>query len=205
MLSLLSILQLYLQHQMSFNGFLKLLLLNADVPLRDCGGTVLQELLDKDDVVAVVVVNLCCVELSEAVRADILTVTQVGANALKPLLHRSLSDGEYPRLGSDIVVEAIATDKLIKSKGYGKGSGFLRLLLHDGQAISISVVYDISKAQFNDIGNTQSKIGFEYQGGCDALIWSASGKALLHGGDDCLVLLSGYSDGFLVHGMPPDR
>lgn len=37
-------------------------------------------------------------------------------------------------------------------------------------------MYDISKAQFDDIGNTQSKVGFEYQGGCDALIWSASGK-----------------------------
>ena len=103
------------------------------------------------------------------------------------------------------MVEAIAADELIKGKGHGKGSGFLCLLLHNGQAISISVMYDISKAQFDDIGNTQSKIGFEYQGGCDALIWSASRKALLHGGDDCLVLLSGYSDGFLVHGMPPDR
>lgn len=190
---------------MSFNGFLKLLLLNADVPLCDCGGAVLQELLDEDDVVAVVVVNLCCVELSEAVRADILAVTQIGANALQPLLHSSLGDGKYPRLGSDIVVEAIAADKLIESKGHGKGSGFLRLLLHDGQAISISVMYDISKAQFDDIRNAQSKVGFEYQGGCDALIWSASGKALLHGSDDCLVLLSGYSDGFLVHGIPPDR
>lgn len=95
--------------------------------------------------------------------------------------------------------------ELIESKGYGKGSGFLRLLLHNGQAISISVMYDISKAQFDDIGNAQSKVGFEYQGGCDALIWSASGKALLHGGNDCLVLFSGYSDGFLVHGIPPDR
>ena len=190
---------------MTLDSLFKLLLLDADVPLRDCGGTVLQELLDEDDIVAVVVVNLCCVELSEAVRADILTVTQVGANALKPLLHRSLGDGEYPCFGSYIVVEAIAADELVKGKGYGKGSGFLRLLLHDGQAISISIMYDISKAQFDDIGNAQSKVGFEYQGGCDALIWSASRKALLHGGDDCLVLLSGYSDGFLVHGMPPDR
>ena len=205
MLSLLSILQLYLQHQMSFNGFLKLLLLNADVPLCDCGGTVLQELLDKDDIVAVVVVNLCCVELAEAVRADILAVPQVGANALQPLLHSSLGDWKYPCFGSYIVVEAIAADELIKGKGHGKGSGFLCLLFHNGQTISVSIMYDISKAQFDDIGNAQSKVGFEYQGGCDALIWSASGKALLHGSDDCLVLLSGYSDGFLVHGMPPDR
>ena len=190
---------------MPLNSLFKLLLLDADIPLRDCGGTVLQELLDEDDIVAVAVVNLCCVELSEAVRADILAIPQVGANALQPLLHSSLGDGEYPCLWSDIVVEAIAADELIKGKGYGKGSGLLRLLLHDGQAISVSIVYDISKAQFDDIGNTQSKVGFEYQGGCDALIWSASGKALLHGGDDCLVLLSGYSDGFLVHGMPPDR
>lgn len=204
MLSLLSILQLYLQHQMSFNGFLKLLLLNADVPLCDCGGTVLQELLDKDDIVAVVVVNLCCVELAEAVRADILAVPQVGANALQPLLHSSLGDWKYPCFGSYIVVEAIAADELIKGKGHGKGSGFLCLLFHNGQTISVSIMYDISKAQFDDIGNAQSKVGFEYQGGCDALIWSASGKALLHGSDDCLVLLSGYSDGFLVHGMPPD-
>ena len=204
MLSLLSILQLYLQHQMSFNGFLKLLLLNADVPLCDCGGTVLQELLDKDDIVAVVVVNLCCVELAEAVRADILAVPQVGANALQPLLHSSLGDWKYPCFGSYIVVEAIAADELIEGKGHGKGSGFLCLLFHNGQTISVSIMYDISKAQFDDIGNAQSKVGFEYQGGCDALIWSASGKALLHGSDDCLVLLSGYSDGFLVHGMPPD-
>lgn len=42
----------------------------------------LQELLDEDDIVAVVVVNLCCVELSEAVRADIFAVPQVGAYAL---------------------------------------------------------------------------------------------------------------------------
>lgn len=190
---------------MTLDGLFKLLLLDADVPLCDCGGAVLQELLDEDDVVAVVVVNLCCVELSEAVRADILAVPQVGTNALQPFLYSSLSNGEYPCLGRYIVVEAIAADELIESKGYGKGSGFLRLLLHDGQAISISVVYDISKAQFNDIGNAQSKVGFENQGGCDALIWSAPRKALLHGGDDSLVLLSGYSDGFLVHGMPPDR
>lgn len=73
---------LHLQHQMTLDSLFKLLLLDADIPLCDCGGTVLQELLDKDDIVAVVIVNLCCVELSEAVRADILAVPQVGANAL---------------------------------------------------------------------------------------------------------------------------
>ena len=73
---------LHLQHQMTLDSLFKLLLLDADIPLCDCGGTVLQELLDEDNVVAVVVVNLCCVELSEAVRADILAVPQVGANAL---------------------------------------------------------------------------------------------------------------------------
>ena len=92
----------------------------------------LQELLDENDIVAVVVVNLCCVELSEAVRADILAVPQVGADALQPLLHSSLGNGKYPCFGSYIVVKAIAADKLVKSKGHGKGSGLFCLLLHDG-------------------------------------------------------------------------
>ena len=117
---------------MTLDSLFKLLLLNADVPLCDCGGTVLQELLDENDIVTVVVVYVCCVELSEAVRADILALPEVGAYALQPLLHSSLGDGEYPCLGSDIVVEAIAADKLIKGKGHGKGSGLFRLLLHDG-------------------------------------------------------------------------
>lgn len=120
---------------MTLDSLFKLLLLDADVPLCDCGGTVLQELLDEDDIVTVVVVNLCCVELAEAVRADILTVTQVGAYALQPLLHSSFGDGKYLCFGSYIVVEAIAADELIKGKGHGKGSGLLRLLLHNGQTI----------------------------------------------------------------------
>lgn len=191
MLSLLSILQLYLQHQMTLDSLFKLLLLDADVPLCDCGGTMLQKLLDENDIVAVVIINLRRIELAEAVRADILAVPQVGAYALQPLLHSSLGDWKYPCFGSYIVVEAIAADELIKGKGHGKGSGFLCLLFHNGQTISVSIMYNISKAQFDDIGNAQSKVGFEYQGGCDALIWPASGKALLHGGDDGLVLLSG--------------
>ena len=176
---------------MPFNGLLQLLLLDADIALSDCGGAVLQELLDENDIVAVVIINLRRIELAEAVRADILAVPQIGADALQLLLHSSLGNGEYPCLRSDIVVEAIAADELIKGKGHGKGSGFLSLLLHDGQAISISIVYDISKAQFDDIRNAQSKVGFQNQGCCDAFIWSASGKALLHGCDDCLVLLGG--------------
>ncbi len=176
---------------MTLDSLFELLLLDADVPLCNCGGTVLQELLDEDDVVAVVVVNLCCVEFAEAVCADILAVPQVGADALQPLLHSSLGDWKYPCFGSYIVVEAIAADELVKSKRHGKGSGFLCLLLYDGQPISVSIMYDISKAQFDDIRDAQSKVGFEYQGGCDAFIWPASGKALLHGGDDGLVLLSG--------------
>ena len=116
---------------MTLDSLFKLLPLNADVPLCDCGGTVLQELLDENDIVAVVVVNLCRIELSEAVRADISAVPQVGANTLQTLLHGSLGNGEYPCLGSDIVVEAIAADELIESKGHSKGSGLFRLLLYD--------------------------------------------------------------------------
>ena len=151
MLSLLSILQLYLQHQMTLDSLFKLLLLDADVHLCDCGGTMLQKLLDENDIVTVVVVNLCCVELSEAVRADILAVPQIGADALQLLLHSSLGEGEYPCLRFYIMVEAIAADELIERKGNGKCSGFSCFLLYNGQPIPVSVMYNISKAQFDDI------------------------------------------------------
>ena len=155
---------------MPFNGLLQLLLLNADIALSYSGGTVLQELLDENDIVTVVVINLRRIELAEAVRADILAVPQIGADALQLLLHSSLGDGKYPCLRFYIMVEAIAADELIERKGNGKCSGFSCFLLYNGQPIPVSVMYNISKAQFDDIRNAQSKVGFQNQGCCDAFI-----------------------------------
>ena len=136
---------------MTLDSLFKFLLLNADIALSDCGGAVLQELLDENDIVAVVIINLRRIELAEAVCADIPTVPQIGADALQLLLYGSLSNRKYPCLRSDIVVEAIAANELIERKGNGKCSGFSCFLLYNGQPIPVSVMYDISKAQFYDI------------------------------------------------------
>ena len=57
---------------MSFDCLLYPLRLNPYIPLRHGGGAVLQEPLDKGNVKAVIVVDLCGVPLAEAVGADAL-------------------------------------------------------------------------------------------------------------------------------------
>lgn len=57
---------------MPLDGLLQLLLLDADVALCHGGGRVLQELLDKGNIVPAVLINFCGVELTKAVRADAL-------------------------------------------------------------------------------------------------------------------------------------
>ena len=57
---------------MPFDCLLYPLGFNADVSLRHCCGAVLQEPLDQGDIIAVLLVNLRCVPLAEAVGADAL-------------------------------------------------------------------------------------------------------------------------------------
>ena len=78
---------------MPFNRLLDPLRLNADVSLGHGGGAVLQEPLDKGNVIAVVLVDLRRVPLAEAVRADAL-IAQIVTDASKNLLHFPCRDGE---------------------------------------------------------------------------------------------------------------
>ena len=57
---------------MSFDCLLYSLRLDADVALRGRCGTVLQEPLNKGDVIVIVFVYLCCVPFAEAVGAATL-------------------------------------------------------------------------------------------------------------------------------------
>ena len=54
---------------MVLDSLLYPLRLNADIPLRGGGTAVLQQPLHKGNIVAVILVNLCCVPLAEAVGA----------------------------------------------------------------------------------------------------------------------------------------
>ena len=85
---------------MSFNRLFDPLRLDADIPLRDGGGTVLQQPLDKGNVEAVVPVNLRRVPFAEAVGADALKAQVIADNgkllldgAFRNQTHRVNGDG----------------------------------------------------------------------------------------------------------------
>ena len=83
---------------MPLNGLFDLLLLDADISLCYGGGGMLQKLLDQGDIVVAVLVNLCGVELAEAVGAD-ACIAQVITDQLQLLLDGSGGDGEDQLLG----------------------------------------------------------------------------------------------------------
>ena len=188
----------HLQSQMPFDGLLDLLLLDADIPLCHGGGGVLQELLDQSDVVVAVPVYLCVVELAEAVGAD-ACIAQIVTNQLQLLLNSSGGDGEDQLMGRNLIVQTVAADVLIEGERDGESPGLLGLLLHDGQAVSSSILHDIHEPQFGDIGNPQSQVSLQDQSCGNSRVGTASCKALLHGVNDLLILFLGQGDSFLVH------
>ena len=78
---------------MPLDGLLQLLLLDADVALCHGGGRVLQELLDKGNIVPAVLINLRGVEFAKAVRADAV-IAKVVTDELQVLLHGAFRQGE---------------------------------------------------------------------------------------------------------------
>ncbi len=76
------------QLRMPLNRLFDPLRLDADVSLCDCGGAVLQEPLDKGNVIAICLVNLCGVPLAEAVGADAM-IAQIVTDDRKLLLDGS--------------------------------------------------------------------------------------------------------------------
>jgi len=75
------------------NGCFNPLWLNADVTLGDGGGGVLQEPLDKGDVVAVGLVDFRSIPFAETVCADTLE-SQIVTDDGKLLLHSPFCNGE---------------------------------------------------------------------------------------------------------------
>ena len=74
---------------MVLDSFFHFPLLDSNVALRNCGATMLQEMLDKGNVIATVPVNLGSIKLSERVRSNVLD-TEVVADYMELLLHCSL-------------------------------------------------------------------------------------------------------------------
>jgi len=97
---------------MSFNSSLDFLLLDADIPLCDGGGGVLQELLDESDIVVAVLVDFRSVEFPEAVGADAGDV-QIVTDQLQLLLDSTGGHREDKSIRWNVMVKAVAADELV--------------------------------------------------------------------------------------------
>ena len=184
---------------MSFDGGFDSLGFDADVSLSNGGGTVLQEPLDKCNVVPAGFVNLSGVPLAETVGADALK-TQVVTNDGKLLLNGALCDRENQVLFADAISQTVVLDVLCNDQRDSKHTTFPCLLFYDFKAEAITIPNNVTGAEFYDVADSQSQISLQNKGGCDALIRSATAEPRFHGLHDFLVLLRGESLCFLVHG-----
>ena len=91
---------------MILNGLLNPLWFKSNITLCGGGTAVLQQPLNEDNVVAVVLVDLCGVPLTKTVGADAF-VAQVVTDDPKLLLDHPLSDGEYNFCASNPITQAI--------------------------------------------------------------------------------------------------
>lgn len=104
------------QLRVAFDGLLYPLRLNADVSLRDRCTAVLQEPLDKGNIIAVVLVNLRRVPFPETVRADTL-IAQVVTDHCKLLLHGACSKRKNQICAADAVTQAVIFYVLLDNEG----------------------------------------------------------------------------------------
>ena len=184
---------------MVLNGIFDPLRFDADVSLSNGGGTVLQESLDKGNVIPAGFVNLGGVPFAETVGTDTLK-PQVIANDGKLFLNGAFCDGENQVLFADAVPQTVVLHILSDHQRDGKGTAFSCLLLYDFKAEAVTITNDVTGAEFYDVANPQPQVPLQHKGGGDALIGATTAEPLLHGLDDFLVLLCGESLGFLVHG-----
>lgn len=104
--------------------------LDSDVPLGGSCAAVLQQVLDKDNVVVVVLVDLRGIILPEAMGADPL-ISQIIAGALQDHLDIPYRNWEDPLPATYHVPEAVVLNKLVQDHRNGEATLLARLLLHD--------------------------------------------------------------------------
>ena len=115
---------------MILNSLFDPLRFDADVSLSNGGRAVLQEPLDKGNVIPAVLVDLGSIPLPEAVSADALIAEIVTDNG-KLLLHGSGCDGKEQVIFSDVVSQTVILDILGDDHGNGEDALLAGLLLGD--------------------------------------------------------------------------
>ena len=137
---------------MSCDSVFDSLRLNADVSLCDGRRTVLQKALNECDVVPVVLVNLCCVPLAEAVCADVL-IAQKLADDGKLLLDCSGRDREDPILLADLVALAVVGDVVVDHLRDREVPLLAGLLFRDCQPVAPTVADDVARSEPDDVAD----------------------------------------------------
>lgn len=172
---------------------------DPDISLGYSDGTVLQQLLDQDNIVVVVLVDFCCEELPEGMGAYVL-VAQIVRNLLQVLLDGPLRDREHDIILADVVLQAIDLHKLVDHEGDREGSLLLRLFLDDVQTVTGAVFDDIAQAQFENVFDPQSQVRLQDQARCDPVVRPESGAALAHCRYDfCILFLCQSNRCFVRH------
>lgn len=118
--------------------------LDADIPLCGGGAAVLQEPLHKGNIITVILVNLRCVPLAEAVSAYI-RIAQIVTDDCKLLLDCPFRDRENALRGPDAVAQAVIFYVLLDNKGNREHSALSGFLLHHFQTEAVAIPDNIAK------------------------------------------------------------
>ena len=141
--------------RMVLDCFLNPLRLNADIPLRGGGAAVLQQPLHKGNIITVILVNLRCVPLAEAVSAYV-GIVKIITDDCKLLLDCPFRDRENALRAPDAVAQTVVLNILLNQERDGKDSALPGFLLHDFQTVAVAVPDNIAKPQLQYIADTQT-------------------------------------------------
>ena len=186
------------QLSMSLNCLLYPLRLNADVPLSHRRRTVLQESLNKGNIVAVVFVDFRCIPLAEAVSADALIAKVVADNG-KLLLYGALCDGENQVFALYPIAQAVVFYVLLYDEGHSENSALAGLLLHNLKPVSVAIPHNVARSELHNVADSDTQVALKHKSRCDSLIGAAAAEAFLHGLDYLFVLRCGQRLCSLVH------
>ena len=140
---------------MSFDGFFDSPGFNANVSLRDRSGTVLQESLDKGNVIPAVLVDLGSIPLPEAVSAYSI-VAQIVTDNVQLFLYGSFGDRENGEGAWDAVAQTVVLDVLLNYKGNCERSELASFLLGNVQAEAITITDDVAKSKLQNVADSQT-------------------------------------------------
>ena len=115
----------------------------------------LQQPLHKGNIVTVILVNLRCVPLAEAVGAYV-GIVKIITDDCKLLLDCPFRDGENALRAPDAVAQTVVLNILLNQERDGEDSALPSFLLHDFQTVAVAVPDNIAKPQFQYIADTQT-------------------------------------------------